>query len=93
METKILRVTQLGEPLAVQSQKAEGGQMLKRSVVLQELGGKYEDRYAATLIGAMAEKGFAEGDLVVARLRFQTHEYNGNWYQDITVLEMLKIEY
>lgn len=91
METKILKVVQCGEVVAVPSQKAESGQVMKRTVVLQELGGKYEDRYSATLIGAMAENGFTEGDLVATRLRFQTHEFNGNMYQDVSVLEMSKL--
>ena len=30
METKIMRVVQQGEAFAVQSQKAEGGQVMKR---------------------------------------------------------------
>ena len=67
--------------MAVPSQKAESGQVMKHTIVLQELGGKYEDRYSATLIGAMAENGFTEGDLVAARLHFTTHEYNDNVYQ------------
>ena len=91
METKILKVVQCGEVVAVPSQKAESGQVMKRTVVLQELGGRYEDRYSATLIGAMAENGFTEGDLVATRLRFQTHEFNGNMYQDVSVLEMSKL--
>ena len=35
---KILKVLAQGEPFAVQSQKAEGGQLMKCNIVLQELG-------------------------------------------------------
>lgn len=92
METRIMKVVQCGEVVAVPSQKAEGGQVLKRTVVLQELGGKYEDCYAATLMGTAAETTFAEGDMVAARLHFTTHEYNDNVYQSITVKEMVRIK-
>ena len=92
METRIMKVVQCGEVVAVPSQKAEGGQVLKRTVVLQELGGKYEDCYAATLMGTAAETTFAEGDMVAARLYFTTREYNGSVYQSITVKEMVRIK-
>ena len=92
MQTKILKVVQCGEVAAVPSQKAEGGQVMKRTVVLQELGGRYEDSYAATQVGAAAETTFAEGDMVAARLYFTTREYNGNVYQSITVKEIRKLK-
>lgn len=42
-----MRVVQQGETFAVQSQKSENGQMMKCNIVLQEMGGKYENQYAA----------------------------------------------
>ena len=45
------RVTAQGEPFYVQSQKAEGGQVSMCNIVLQELGGKYENSYVATMFG------------------------------------------
>ena len=36
---KVMKVLAQGEPFAVQSQKAEGGQLMKCNIVLQELGG------------------------------------------------------
>ena len=35
---KVMKVLAQGEPFAVQSQKAEGGQLMKCNIVLQELG-------------------------------------------------------
>ena len=87
-----MKVVQCGEAVAVPSQKAESGQVLKRTVVLQELGGRYEDSYAATLVGAAAETTFAEGDMVAARLYFTTREHNDSVYQSITVKEIVKLE-
>ena len=73
------------------SQKAEGGQISKCNVVLEEPGGKFENSYVATILGEQANIRFAKGDLVVASLRFSTREYNGQVYQDIVVIEIIKI--
>lgn len=91
METKILKVVQQGEAFAVQSQKAESGQTMKCNIVLQEMGGKYENQYAASMLGNMAGCRFSPGDLVVVALRFSTREYNGAVYQDILVTDIAKI--
>lgn len=91
METKILKVVQQGEAFAVQSQKAESGQTMKCNIVLQEMGGKYENQYAASMLGNVAGCRFTPGDLVVAALRFSTREYNGAVYQDILVTDIAKI--
>ena len=70
METKILKVVQQGEAFAVQSQKAESGQTMKCNIVLQEMGGsKYENQYAASMLGNVAGCRFTPGDLVVVALR------------------------
>ena len=91
METKILKVVQQGEAFAVQSQKAEGGQIKKCNILLQELGGKFENQFAAQLWGNAAECRFQAGDVVAVRLRFQTREHNGAVYQDILVTDIAKI--
>ena len=91
METKIMRVVQQGEAFAVQSQKAESGQTMKCNIVLQEMGGKYENQYAAAMLGNVAGCRFTPGDLVVVALRFSTREYNGAVYQDILVTDIAKI--
>jgi hypothetical protein len=75
----------------VPSQKAEGGQISKCNIVLQELGGKFENSYVATILGEQANIRFELDDLVVASLRFSTREYNGQTYQDIVVSEIIKI--
>ena len=85
------RVIAQSEPFAVQSQKAEGGQISKCNIVLQELGGKYENSYVATILGEQANMRFAKDELVVASLRFSTREYNGQVYQDILISEIVKL--
>ena len=85
------KVTAQSESFAVPSQKAEGGQLSKCNIVLQELGGKFENSYVATMLGEQAKIRFAKDDLVVAALRFSTREYNGQVYQDIVVSEIIKL--
>ena len=87
----IFKVIKQGEPQQVASQKAEGGQVSKCNIVLQELGGKFENSYVATILGEQAKTRFTKGDLVVASLRFSTREYNGQVYQDIVVNEIVKL--
>ena len=88
---QIFKVMAQSETFSVPSQKAEGGQISKCNVVLQELGGKYENSYVATILGEQARTHFELNDLVVASLRFSTREYNGQTYQDIVVSEIIKI--
>ena len=87
----ILRVVQQGEAYAVQSQKAEGGQIQKCNIVLQELGGKYENQYVAAMLGNMALCRYSVGDIIAVRLRFQTREYNGQMFQDIVVTDIERL--
>ena len=90
MNSTIMRVVQQGEVFAVQSQKSENGQMMKCNIVLQEMGGKYENQYAAAMLGNMAQCKYAAGELVAVTLRFTTHEHNGQVYQDILVTDIEK---
>lgn len=90
---QIFKVVAQGETFNVPSQKAEGGQISKCTIVLQEFGGKYEDSFVATMLGNTAQCRFVENDLVVASLRFSTREYNGQVYQDIVVGDIEKVNY
>ena len=91
METKILKVVRQGEAFSVQSQKAESGQIKKCNIVLRELGGKFENEYACTMLGNLAGCKFYEGDVVAASLRFSTHEYQGQVFQEVLVTDLIKI--
>ena len=91
METKILKVVRQGEAFSVQSAKAEAGQIQKCNIVLKELGGKFENEYVCAMLGSLAACRFYEGDVVLATLRFSTHEYQGQTFQEILVTELVKI--
>ena len=90
MTAMILRVLKCGEMLSVKSEKSENGILNKRQLVLQELGGKYEPTYVVTALGNLATLEFSEGDIVIATLRFQTREFNGQIYMDIVATEIIK---
>ena len=92
MNTLILKVVRQGEAFSVQSQKAESGEIQKCNIVLRELGSsKYENEFACTMLGNLAGCKFYEGDVVAATLRFSTHEYQGQTFQEILVTDLVKI--
>jgi len=75
----------------VKSEKSETGVLNKRNLVLKELGGKFENEYAVSVLGNAASLVFYENDLVVVTLRFQTREFNGQTFQDIVATDIVKI--
>ena len=86
-----MKVVAQGETFQVNSPKSEGGMLAKCNIVLQEFGGKYENQFAAAMLGGTAQLRFGQGDLVAVKLRFQTHEYQGQVFQDIMVQDIRKI--
>ena len=90
MQTMILRVVKCGECFTVKSEKSEGGVLNKRTLVLQELGGKYEPTYVVSALGNLATIQFSEVDLVIATLKFQVREYNGQVFMDVVATELIK---
>ena len=91
METKILKVVKCGEMFTVKSEKSENGQLNKRNLVLKELGGKYENEYAVAVLGSAATLQFYENDMVVVTLRFTTHEFQGQVFQEVLATDMVKL--
>lgn len=87
----IFRVVSQGEPFTVKSEKSEGGQTTKCTIVLQEINGRYADSFVAAMLGNDATCRFYPGDVVYASLRFTAREYNGQMYQDILMVDFIKI--
>ena len=72
--------------------KQESGNIQKCNIVLRELGGsKFENEYVCSMLGNLAGCRFYEGDVVMATLRFSTHEYQGQTFQEILVTEIVKV--
>lgn len=88
----ILRVKRCGEMTTVRSEKSEDGKLNKRLLVLQELGGNYENSYLVSALGSLATLSFAEEELVVANLRFQVREYNGQAFMDVIANEISRLK-
>ena len=88
MKTVICKVVAQTGAVYVPSKKAENGQVAKSVIKLKELGGEFEDEYVCTLFGNLAMCKFVAGDLVAASLRFQSHEVNGQSYQDVVATEI-----
>ena len=92
METKILRVVRQGEAFSVQSKNSEQGSIKKCNIVLKEMGGsRFENEYVCAMLGNLAACRFYEGDMVIATLRFSTHEYQGQTFQEILATDVVKI--
>jgi len=86
-----LKVVKSGDMFSVKSEKSDTGVLNKRNVVLKELGGRFENEYAVSVLGNAASIVWHESELVVVTLRFQTREYNGQTFQDITAGEIEKL--
>ena len=90
----LFKVIAQTEPVNVQKQ--DGSTIMKSTVVLQLIGGKYEDSFSDTLFGTLATRHLVPCDVVLAALRFQARAYRpqqgGTTYlQDITVQEIIKM--
>lgn len=93
MEAKPFRVVRQGESFSVQSKNNESGSIQKCNIVLRELGGsKYENEFVGAMLGNLAAWRFYEGDVVLATLRFSTHEYQGHMYQDVLVTDIVPLK-
>ena len=92
MEVKILKVVRQGEAFSVQSSKSDNGTIQKCNIVLREMGGgKFENEYVCAMLGNLAACRFNEGDVVAATLRFSTHEYQNQMFQEILVTDIVRI--
>ena len=79
------------EPVYVPSKKLANGEIAKCMIRLKELGGDYEDEYICAMFGNLAQCKFAVGKTVIASLRFQTHESNGSFFQDVIANDIQNI--
>ena len=92
MDTRILKVVRQGEAFGVQSSKSDSGTIQKCNIVLREMGGsKFENEYVCAMLGNLAACRFYEGDVVAATLRFSTHEYQGQVFQEILITDIVKL--
>ena len=51
----------------------------------------FENEYVCAMLGNLAACRFYEGDVVAATLRFSTHEYQNQVFQEILVTDIVKL--
>jgi hypothetical protein len=54
-------------------------------------GKKFENEYVCAMLGNLAACRFYEGDVVAATLRFSTHEYQNQVFQEVLATDIVKI--
>lgn len=86
-----LKIERCGEVFAVRSEKSEQGTISKRVAVLSDWCGRYPDRYVAVMLGDVAQADIRVADIIYGELRFQTHDHNEQTYQDITLVNFVKL--
>lgn len=86
---QIMRVVAQTAPQLITRQ--DGTSTQKCNLVLQEIGSKYDDSFVATLLGNLSGCKFAQGDVVAVGLRFTHREYNGQFFMDCTVQDIVKL--
>lgn len=84
---QLFKVVAQQEPFTVN--KSDGSTLNKCTIVLQEIGGKYEDSYVCSLLGNSALCKFSPNDIVFAALRFLHSEHQGKFYNEITVQDIV----
>ena len=98
MITSTFRVVACGEIEAYTT--STGNQSQKRQLRLQEFGGwngndnqaaRISNGIVATMFGNLAQCMFYPNDIVLASLRFSAREYQGSWFQDVTVADIHKL--
>ena len=100
-KTDIYKVLGCSDIIQTPSQKAEGGFINKRFIRLQEIGGcsrmdtadKVSNAIIATMMGPHAQSMFYPGDIVIVHYRTSIREYQGAWYQDITINDITKLNH
>lgn len=99
MYTGIFRVVSQAE--AETYSTSTGNQSQKRQICLQELGGyssndnqsqRISNGFTATAFGYLAKATFYPNELVAATLRFSASKYQGQWYQDVTIADIVPIK-
>lgn len=88
---QLFKVVAQQEPTQVTKQ--DGSILNKCTIVLQEIGGKYENSHVCQLLGNATVCKFYPNDIVFAALHFQHSEYQGKFYNEITVQDIISFSF
>ena len=72
--------------------QTQNGMTSKAQVVLRTPGGRNAEGFVGTAFGIVAGKPLAEGTIVVADVRFYTHEYEGKIFQDVNIFDLMPLK-
>ena len=72
--------------------QTQNGMTSKAQVVLRCLGGRNAESFVGTAFGVVAGKPMQEGTLVVAEVKFFSHEYEGKFFQDVNIFDMVALK-
>lgn len=98
MITLQMRVISCGEIETLTKQ--DGSQSQKRQIRLQELGGysRYDNpaqnvgnALVAVMFGNLAQCMFYPNEIVTVVVKPSIRNYQGAWYQDLTVVDIIKL--
>jgi len=70
--------------------KKDGTLAVKHTLILSEMGGKFEDMYAVAWIGPDTIN-LKIGDTIAAVLRFSVNSFEGKDFQDILLVDYLPL--
>ena len=73
--------------------QTQNGMTSKAQVVLRMSGGRNAEGLVGTAFGVVAGKPLAEGTIVVADVRFYTHEYKGKSFQDVNMFDLMHLKW
>lgn len=89
MDSKIFRVVQKDEPETITTKKGET--MKKCRIILKEDESEFCDQFVCAMFGAQCDNEYQPGDLVLAKLQFLDHQFQGNHYPEIYARSLVKI--
>ena len=72
--------------------QTQNGMTSKAQVVLRCPGGRIADGFVCSVFGTVAGKPLAVGTIVVADVRFYTHEYEGKIFQDVNIFDLMPLK-
>ena len=72
--------------------QTQNGMTSKAQVVLRCNEGRNAEGFVGIAFGTVAGKPLAEGTIVVADVKFFTHEYEGKVFQDVNFFDLMPLK-
>ena len=89
MYSKILRLVHKDAQETITSKKWK--KKKKCRIILKEDESDFSDQFVCAMFGAACDNEYQPGDLVLAKLQFLDHQFQGNHYPEIYARSLVKI--